>query len=344
MIMQGKTPRSLSWAGFLAVVGLGVLLLPVQAQTSKSDTAQKIEMLKQEIKALEQKQRAEKDADTANKKASAEEIAKARKMVEVFGREAEAKHKEWQEAMARQKKAMAHLAQLEGKHVVTWGEDGKTLKLRTVYEVADGKLGEKALTVNPHIVTLPLGKVMDGQHAIIVRTAPEKDGEARIIIREEGDGRIIIRATPDVEYKELQRTIEDAKAKINATGKGRIVFEADSPKLEGKPGAKVEDKRVIQFRLAAPDTKTAKPGEKADMGKSAPYGIQLKTPGDGKPGEKVYRYELKKPVESIYRYEVKSAKPGAKSGADDRTADLEMRLERLQKEIADLKDALKKNR
>ncbi len=40
MIMQGKTPRSLSWAGLLAIVGLGVLLLPVQAQTPRSETWQ----------------------------------------------------------------------------------------------------------------------------------------------------------------------------------------------------------------------------------------------------------------------------------------------------------------
>src|SRR5207253_11039399 len=78
MIMQGKTPRSQSWAGFLAVLGLGLLLLPVQAQPcdEKSDAEQTIEKLNQTLKKLEDEERAEKAAGT--KRASAAELARAK--------------------------------------------------------------------------------------------------------------------------------------------------------------------------------------------------------------------------------------------------------------------------
>jgi hypothetical protein len=71
--MQGKTPRSLSWAGGLAVLGLGVALLPlsVQAQQTaapvpqarpddaKGNRQDKIDILKKAIKILEEQEKAE---------------------------------------------------------------------------------------------------------------------------------------------------------------------------------------------------------------------------------------------------------------------------------------------
>src|SRR5207302_1212503 len=110
--------------------------LPVHAQTHRSETEQEIAKLKQELRALEQKLRSEQDADTT-KKASAEEIAKAKEQVEAFGKDAEAKHKVFEEALQRHHKAMAHLAALEGKKSFTitsgqphaiWLEDGKANK------------------------------------------------------------------------------------------------------------------------------------------------------------------------------------------------------------------------
>jgi beta-lactamase regulating signal transducer with metallopeptidase domain len=65
MIMNGNTPRSLSSAGRLAVLGLGLLLplVPVQAQTEpqdpKDDRDRQIEKLKKVIQALEQQKNAD---------------------------------------------------------------------------------------------------------------------------------------------------------------------------------------------------------------------------------------------------------------------------------------------
>jgi beta-lactamase regulating signal transducer with metallopeptidase domain len=65
MVMQARTPRSLSWAGRAAVLVLGLLLLPLfaaRAQTpppAKDSRDQQIDILKQALKLLEEQKRAE---------------------------------------------------------------------------------------------------------------------------------------------------------------------------------------------------------------------------------------------------------------------------------------------
>ena len=56
MIMQAKTPRSLPWVGKIAVLGLGVLLLPLfvaRAQVPAPPADQQIEVLKATLRAFE---------------------------------------------------------------------------------------------------------------------------------------------------------------------------------------------------------------------------------------------------------------------------------------------------
>ena len=128
MIMQGKTPRSLSWAGLLTIVGLGLFLLPVRAQAPRSDTEREIEKLKQALKALEEKHRAEKEDAAESKKASAEEIAEAKEEAAKLGKVAESKRREFEAAVQQHHRAMARLAKLQGKPLHSYGlwiEDGK---------------------------------------------------------------------------------------------------------------------------------------------------------------------------------------------------------------------------
>jgi bla regulator protein blaR1 len=65
MVMQARTPRSLSWAGRVAVLALALLLLPLFAARgqppapAKDSRDQQIEILKQALKLLEDQKRAE---------------------------------------------------------------------------------------------------------------------------------------------------------------------------------------------------------------------------------------------------------------------------------------------
>jgi hypothetical protein len=149
MIMQGRTPRSLSWTGWCAVFGTGLFLLPLlpaRAQLSPDtppgarsadDADQRIEDLKKELKALEDKKRAEKAASADAKKENAAVIAKARAEAEALGKQAEAKRRELREIEQRYHQALARLAKLSGKSVPhAWvTPDGNNFK----YYITDGQ-------------------------------------------------------------------------------------------------------------------------------------------------------------------------------------------------------------
>ncbi len=73
MIMNGNTPKSLSSAGRLAVLAVGLLLplVPVQAQQPqdpKDDRDQQIEKLKKVLQALEQQKHAEREQQVAEER------------------------------------------------------------------------------------------------------------------------------------------------------------------------------------------------------------------------------------------------------------------------------------
>jgi hypothetical protein len=102
------------------------------------------------------------------------------------------------------------------------------------------------------------------------------------------------------------------------------------PKQDAKPGTKTEEQRIWQYKLAAPDTKAEKPGENI-------FRYELKgVPMEAKPGEvKTYRYEIQNRA---------GEKAAPKVSPSDRAGDLEKKIDRLQKEIEELKDALKRSR
>ena len=144
MIMQGRTPRSLSWVGCCALlgVGLGMLpLLPVQAQPparsqpprtssgSGDDRDEQIETLRKAIRVLEEQKKTDQRrpsdgeagmwrfwtrAEGDSSKADPEEVKKAQAELEKAGRELTAKEREAQEARQRFHAAMSRLSKLQG--------------------------------------------------------------------------------------------------------------------------------------------------------------------------------------------------------------------------------------
>jgi beta-lactamase regulating signal transducer with metallopeptidase domain len=125
MIMQGKTQRSLSWAGGLAVLGLGVVLLPlsVQAQApvpqvrpndAKGSRQEKIEILKKAIQILEEQEKAERKKTPEPKKESPE-VGKVLTEAKAAAAEVEAKRRELLKAQAKLDQILRRLAELQGK-------------------------------------------------------------------------------------------------------------------------------------------------------------------------------------------------------------------------------------
>jgi len=129
MILQARTPRSLSWAGCLVVAGLGLFLLPlvpVQAQSPPQDVIaqagpaekesvdQQIETLKKAIMILEKQKQAEKAAKPEGKKVDPAELDKAKHDVAEVAKMLEVKRAELRALEAKFQQAQARLAALQG--------------------------------------------------------------------------------------------------------------------------------------------------------------------------------------------------------------------------------------
>jgi bla regulator protein blaR1 len=299
MIMQGKTPRSQSWAGFLAVLGLGLLLLPVQAQTAdeKSDREQTIEKLKKTLKKLEDEERAEKGAGA--KKASAADLDKAKAELADASKELEARRHDFEIAQRRHLKALSRLAEMEGKPVsrIVFGPDGKSYSY-----MLDNK-EDRIMIVTPddlkkhnlqfHIERLP------------------GDAASKPLHVETADGKIFMSA-PAGNNDHIYRyeVIKPGSGSKEAHGAFLL-----------NPKKKAETMEKEKIRTWVRD-------KEENEGRS----------DKANPDNKVYEYRI---IESD-----KAEKPRVKRApsADDKTGDLEKRLERLLKEVEELKDELKKSR
>jgi beta-lactamase regulating signal transducer with metallopeptidase domain len=127
MIMRGTTPKSLSWLGLLAVLAIGgfwLTLAPAQSARpkiageeeeqvrSQDEIDRKIAEVQKMLRELEE-QRGRPGGRT-EKKASDEDIAKARRLVEEHAKQMEAKQKEWRSAQEDYRKALDNLGRLGG--------------------------------------------------------------------------------------------------------------------------------------------------------------------------------------------------------------------------------------
>lgn len=127
MIMRGTTPKSLSWLGLLAVLAVGGFWLTVApAQSARPKIAgeeeeqvrpsdeidRKIAEVQKMLRDLEE-QRGRAGGRT-DKKASDEDIAKARRLVEEHAKAMEAKQRELRSAQDDYRKALDQLARMGG--------------------------------------------------------------------------------------------------------------------------------------------------------------------------------------------------------------------------------------
>jgi beta-lactamase regulating signal transducer with metallopeptidase domain len=128
MIMRGSTPKSLSWLGLLAVLAIGgfwLTLAPAQSRpkiageeeeqarpSQSEDIDRKIDEVKKMLRDLEE-QRGRAGSRT-EKKASDEDIAKARRVAEEHAKAMEAKQRELRSAQEDYRKALDNLVRMGG--------------------------------------------------------------------------------------------------------------------------------------------------------------------------------------------------------------------------------------
>ncbi|HEV3118939.1 MAG TPA: hypothetical protein VGY58_17940, partial [Gemmataceae bacterium] len=278
-------------------------------------------------KALEEKQRAEKEDAALSNKASAEEIAEAKEEAAKLGKVADSKRREFEAAMQKHQRAMARLAKLEGKPIHSYG-----------LWIEDGKMHTSGDGLGYRVIGVPGEK--GNKETVILRMTPDGkteriEGHALTVPAEtigKGEHRIILSVSPDTNYEVVKKKLAEL-----SEGKGN----KEKPRfVEVVPGAG----KNYEYRLITPDGKTAKPGEsiqgkvyhfdaKVPEGKQGYF--QIERAPDVKPGEKTFRYEIEK------RFDGKA--DNSKTKTRDRAADLEKKIEQLQKEIQELKDALKKS-
>jgi beta-lactamase regulating signal transducer with metallopeptidase domain len=129
MIMNGTTPRSLSWAGCVLVLGLGAMLLPLSAthaqsapgkevdkSAPKDDREQQIEILKKAIKILEEQKKTDtKDTVPGAPKVDPAEVKKLHLAAEEITKQLESKRNEIRALEEKLRAIRRDLGKLEGK-------------------------------------------------------------------------------------------------------------------------------------------------------------------------------------------------------------------------------------
>jgi hypothetical protein len=116
MIMRGTTPRALSAAGFLAVVGLGVLLLPLLPSWAQQipyerqdEQGRQVGRSREDDRQREQGSR----RDAQARREGDDQLQKQRQMVERFAQEVQAQQQRLQELMGQLQNAQEGLRKIE---------------------------------------------------------------------------------------------------------------------------------------------------------------------------------------------------------------------------------------
>jgi beta-lactamase regulating signal transducer with metallopeptidase domain len=138
MIMQERTPRSLTRAGGVAVLALGLLLpltpvlgqyapeKPKDAPSNKDERDQQIEALKKAIKILEEQKKAEKTKQDVKKAEHSDEVWNAQREFAALEKQVEGKRKELKDLEAKLAVAKQRLIKLTSKE-----RDLKTIDLQS---------------------------------------------------------------------------------------------------------------------------------------------------------------------------------------------------------------------
>jgi len=218
--------------------------------------------------------------------------------------------------------------------------------------IEDGKLHTSGEGSPYRVIGVPGEK--GNKETVILRMTPDGktervEGHALTVPAEtigKGEHRIILSVSPDTKYDVVKKKL----AELNASKEKPHIM------LEVAPADKHQSiQKSYEYRLITPEGKTNKPAEKihgyelkvtpAEQGKiyhfdtKVPEGKQgyfhIERAPDVKPGEKTFRYEIEK------RFDGKAG--NSKTKTSDRAAELEKKIEQLQKEIQELKDALKKS-
>jgi beta-lactamase regulating signal transducer with metallopeptidase domain len=332
MIMQGTTPRALTWSGLLALLGLGAFLLPVMPSWGQEEPPKEVIILR------------------AGADARAEDVKKAAADVQDLQRlkaELEQKRAELLKLEAQLKAAQDRLSKAGAA-----GEKEKSARI--VIEIVDGDKRQQ--------ITLPAGSRVIGGEDVRGRTVVDalrgamSEAEAKRLAEAK-------RALGEAEAKRLEeakRALAEAEAKardqiklrvdaLKEQAKGRkliieIVSDGKRQVIELPPGSRVIGGGEAPARGAV-ELYLKQPGEPAP----APKPNQPLRLVPAQPGQPVPALPPAKAADPAKQSQIKvddgkiiyRLQPG-QGDADKRIADLEKRLDELLRAVKELRGEMHK--
>jgi beta-lactamase regulating signal transducer with metallopeptidase domain len=313
MIMQGTTPRALTWSGLLGLCGLGAFLLPVMPTWAQEEPAQPLRF-----------------------------IVGADK-----GDDAKVTQAEMQKLKALLEQKRAELAQLEAKLKAAQArmeKEGAGDKVKSRDTVKSGQIVIEIVDGDKRkVLTLPGGKN-------VLNLKGEIDAAMLEKIKKELAGRQgqIDAAVKKATEAAKKATEEATRERVRAIGALKIAAEADA---KAKAGAKAEGRHRVIIEIINDGKRQVielPPGSRVisggDVIKAVPAkpgdpiniirGVELKTVPFPKPGEKGAALEAGK----LYL----NLKKGEGDAADKRIQQLEKRLDELMRAVKELRGEMSK--
>jgi beta-lactamase regulating signal transducer with metallopeptidase domain len=341
MIMNANTPRSLSIAGRLAVLSLGLLLplVPVQAQSGpqdpKDDRDQQIEKLKKVIQALEQQKRAEQEQNVADQR-----IIELRRATEEKARHLERATKEERERAEHVQReadvAKMRLAEeLDQLKKVQARQHAQAEEQRAKAEFA---FQEAQLAQNRESEPRRREREII-QLNIDNKASPELQNMMRSI--EEITRAIEVKRQ---ELRGMEEKLQHARVQLEKWRAERAVKESRRMELRSADGAPGKEPIILRIDPSANPEQIMKQVEEIKARVKDPIRVEIRRDGKAEVTKEPIRGEIRLRVddnkETRPALEV-PARIRAREARDPRGGDLEQKLERIMKEVEELRRELR---
>jgi beta-lactamase regulating signal transducer with metallopeptidase domain len=325
MIMNGNTPKSLSSAGRLAVLGLGLLLplVPVQAQQPqdpKNDRDQQIEQLKKVLQALEQQKHAEREQQVAEER-----------IIELRKKEADLQQMRAKEMIAGQQRQADEKMNRFKKDQLMQQAETEELRSKAVRFLQDAQLAQNA--------------VREQRRTEVLRFNVDEKGDPKLqdVMRSiEEITRVI--ETKRQELRGLEEKLQHARVELErmrADGARTDAQRRIELKLDGAPA---REPIILKIDPSANWDQVKKQVEEIQSKSRQPIRVEIVNPETGP----VKRVEIVRPgpgpVNIRNRAEPAPAEVRARERRDARPGDLEERLEMIMKQVEELRRELHDSR